>query len=163
MHCTCTHTHTHTHTNIDTHTFMHAHAYNLCLLRNGINTWQALKCQPVSNKVHKDPIYLWIWHFSRLSALELFSLSKCVFRARRRRRRRRRRREMKMWTDRLTDCWERCVAPRLNEPSQRGPRGSWYFNPHFGVKCPSEWLFPPLTRGCDQRVAFGDKNNTNVG
>lgn len=150
---TFAHTHTHTRADADTLTFMHAHEYNLCLMRNYINTRLALKCQPVSNKVHKDPIYLWIWHLSCLSALKLFLLSKCVFR-------RRRRKDGDEDVDRQND-WKGVWA-RSQRDQPVTPWGLGILTQTWG-KMSLRMSLPFVAHGCDQRVALDDKNITNVG
>lgn len=147
---------THSHTQTEICLFMHDHEYNLCLRRNHINTRLALKCQPVSDKVHKDPIYLWIWHLSCLSALKLFLLSKCVFRRRRRRWRKDRDEDADWQTD-----WKGVWAnDQRDQPVT--PWGLGILTPTWSKTSLSMSLLV-LAHGCDQRVALADKNITKCG
>lgn len=86
--------------------------------------------------------------------------SKCVFRTKTWRKRRR---DEDKVVDRQTDrSWERYVGYSGQRDDQVKPGGLGILTHTWG-KMSLGMILPFLTHGCDQRVASGDKNTTNVG
>lgn len=137
-----------------------SYEYNLCLMRNGINTWQALKCQPDSKQrctkssfiYGSDTLRLCFSSYFYFQSVFLFIFIFC-------------KEEEEGEGDedevRQVKCRQRCVSWWL-KGAAGAARRSWYFYINIWGKSASGWFFYLWHTSVIKDTSW-DKNTSNVG